>query len=260
MKKKEVIPDLIFKKIKNKIADINKRETKRKKDKKNNNIINNQKNELPSILKNKNIKRQSIDLRMFGEGKGLESIIFDSKNLSTSEDIPFIQDSNKKRNSINSKILKKKNNNNESKNNSKIKKKKIKRKNTNNQYLTLNNIKDNQDFRKSFKKEIQKKNTFYIKKKANVLNLSKKADKKRKLSTANNEDEEKIINNNTIDFDLNKKKENQKKITFKLGEDFSIKVNDNYNNEESDELNLFDDYLYNKKIKRMKNTKKICHI
>ena len=254
-KKKEIIPELLFKKIKNKIADINKRETKRKKDKKNNIIINNHKNELPSLLKNKHLKRQSIDIRMFGEGKGLESIIFDTKNLSTSEDIPIIQKINKKHNNMNSK---RKNNN---KNNSKINKKKItkKKNNNNNNNQILTNIEDSQEIRKSLKKTIQKTNTFYVKKKATCLNLSKKVDKKRKLSTANDEDEEKVTNNNTIDFDCNKKKGNQKKITFKLGDDFSIKVNDNYNNEESDDLNLLDDYLYNKKVKRIKNTKKINH-
>ena len=255
--KKEVIPNLFIKKIKNKIADINKREKKRKKDKKNTNIINNnKKNELPSIVKNKNIKRQSIDIRMFGEGKGLESIIFDTKNLSTSEDIPFIQDNNKKRNTINSKT--KKNNiiNNGPKNSSKMNKKKnIKKKNNNNQIL--NTLQNNQEIRKSYKKSIHKINTFHIKKKKNALNLSKKADKKRKLSAVNNEKEEKIINNNTIDFGCKKKV--KKKITFKLDEDFSIKINDNYNNEESEDLNLLDDYLYNKKIKRIKNTKKISH-
>ena len=255
-KKKEIIPELLFKKIKNKIADINKRETKRKKDKKNNIIINNHKNELPSLLKNKHLKRQSIDIRMFGEGKGLESIIFDTKNLSTSEDIPIIQKINKKHNNMNSK---RKNNN---KNNSKINKKKITKKknnNNNNNNQILTNIEDSQEIRKSLKKPIQKTNTFYVKKKATCLNLSKKVDKKRKLSTANDEDEEKVTNNNTIDFDCNKKKGNQNKITFKLGDDFSIKVNDNYNNEESDDLNLLDDYLYNKKVKRIKNTKKINH-
>ena len=257
IKKKEndVIPEILFKKIKNKKADINKRETQRKRDKKNNNIKNNHKNELPFIPKNKVIKRQSIDIRMFGEGKGLESIIFDTKNLSTSEDIPFIQNNNKNNNTINSKA--KKNNRDDGyKNNSKIKKKKnIKKKNN----QTLNNTQENQVIRRSLKNDIQKKNTFHGKKKKNALDLSKK-DKKRKLSLANCEEEDKkIINNNTIDFDSNKNKENQKKITFKLGEDFAIKINDNYNNEESEDLNEFDDYLYNKKIKRIKNTKKISH-
>ena len=197
---------------------------------------------------------------MFEERQGLESIIFDTINLSTSEDISFIQNNNKKNSTINSKT-KQKNNNNGSMSINKINKKKnIKKKNNNNNNQTLNSNQDSQDIRKSLHKIIGKTNTFHSKKKLNILHLSKKLDKKRKLSTANNEEEEKIINNNTIDFDWNKKKENKKKITFKLSEDFSIKINDNYNNnEESDDLNLFDDYLYNKKIKSRKNTKKINH-
>ena len=257
--KKEVIPNLFIKKIKNKIADFNKKETKRKRDKKNNNAIISIKNELPSILKNKNIKRKSIDIRMFEEEQGLESIIFDTINLSTSEDISFFQNNNKKNSTINSKT-KQKNNNNGSKSINKINKKKNIKKKNNNNNQTLNNNQDRQDIRKSLYIKIGKTNTFHSKKKLNILHLSKRLDKKRKLSTANNEEEIKIIKNNTIDFDWNKKKENKKKITFKLSEDFSIKINDNYNNnEESDDFNLFDDYLYNKKIKSRKNTKKISH-
>ena len=156
----------------------------------------------------------------------------------------------------------KKNNNNENKNhNSKIKKKKNTKKKNN---KTLTKIhqghSDNQHLRESNKGDIiQKTSTFFVKKKANALNLSKK-EKERKFSAANNgcDENEKIINNNTIDFDFNKKKEKQKKITFKLGEDFSILINDN-NNDESEDINLLDDYLYNKKIKRIKITKKISH-
>ena len=228
-KKKEGIRNSFIKKIKNKMADNNnKKETKKIKKIKKNYNDDSQKIENFPIYKKLKTKRISIDTRKLRDGKGLEKIFFNTRNLSTSEDMSLL-----------------KNNNNV------IKKKKHKKK-KNQETLNL----DISGSKKSLKKilNIKKTKTLFVKKQRNALNLSKNMNLNdgRKFSVYN-EDENKA--NNTIDIEPNKKKE-KKKITFKLDEYFLINKSENYNNEENDDFNLLDDYLFKKKHKRIKNGQK----
>ena len=128
------------------------------------------------------------------------------------------------------------------------KKKNLKKKNN----QTLINNKDNKKKMEEIKKvsNIKKTKTLFIKRSNNELNIIKD---NRKFSSIHKEDEK--ILNTTIDIGRNRKKENSKKITFNLDENYTIKKkrneNEVYKTEGNDDTNVMDEYLYKKKHKRI---------
>ena len=222
-KKKENIPNLFLKQIRNKITDNNnKNETKRTK-----------KSKKESPLNNNKKKRISIDIRMPEVSKTLERVFFNTKNLSTTDEISIAKNSEKK--------IKNDNKENEQENH---RKKKIKKKKNINIRGSKISLKRERPINKT-KTELKRK-SFILSKNLNV--------KKRKLSLL--EEEEEKITNKTNVIIQSKINENPKKITFKLDDDFIIKKKNKKENDMNDDINIIDEYLYKKKHKRSKNTQK----
>ena len=218
-KKKEIMPNLLIRKIKNKII-YSKRESKRITKNKNNNKNNNedsQKNDSPFISKNIRKKRNSIDTRMIGDGGAIETIFFSNKNLSISEEFNL---SKKKNFDLNNK-----HNNN-----------------------TINELESISPSHK--KKPNKQKNKLTLSKKTNN---NKKKD--RRLSFFNNVLENSLYK--SIDIGHNKKKEKVKKRTIKLDEEFIINKKEICDTQETDDYNnynnILDEYLYKKRHKKKGN-------
>ena len=244
--KKEILQNFM-KKIKNRILETsnNNENNNSKRHSKVLKKISLQKEESPYPLNDIKNKRNSIDTRMISKGSsGLECIFIDTKNLSISEGLSTLKKKKKKHSDkigkVSDNII------NENDNLSPINKRnKIKK---NKAYFTYKE--NNQEKKDEIKKllKIKKTKTLFLKKKPKNKN-------KRKISPILSE--EKDINN-TIDNDSNKKYiNNSKKTTFKLDESAIEINNDNfYTNEDKDDFNILDEYLYKKKHKRIKNKNK----
>ena len=243
VKKKEMLSNYLIKKIKNKLDEVNVKKVTKK-------VKKNQKDESHKIesyiIKDLNHKRSSIDTGILGIGKRMETL-FDMQKFCSSDEYSGIKNTKKKQCDLNN-----------TENNSYIteqekissykKKKNLKKKNN----QTLINNKDNKKKMEEIKKvsNIKKTKTLFIKRSNNELNIIKD---NRKFSSIHKEDEK--ILNNTIDIGRNRKKENSKKITFNLDENYTIKKKKNenevYKTEGNDDTNIMDEYLYKKKHKRI---------
>ena len=247
-KKKDLILNFV-KKIKNKIIDnfhqdnnISKKDSKKKpKLIIRNNDDNNKVIESPSLFKKTKKKRISIKVKM-SEKSLIEQIFFKKKNLSTTG-----------QNSLIKKLKKKHLNENIEQDNNKIYKKNNKKNKVElieNEKIAKNKVENEESERiirlkktktQKFKKQ---RNTFMFSENnfnPNKINLKKK----RKMSSLDKDGE---IANNTINY-LNKK---NKKSIFSLKEDNKKIEEDKYNTIEIDDFNKMDDYLYNKKHKKVK--------
>ena len=248
---KKAILQNFMKKIKNRILEIsnNNENNNIKRHSKGIKKINLQKEESPYPLNDIKNKRNSIDTRMISKGNsGLECIFIDTKNLSISEGLSTLKKKKKKHSDTKGKDNDNDNDNliNENDNLSPINKRnKIKKKKANFTYKE-----NNQEKKDEIKKLLKIKKT-----KTLFLNKKPKNKNKRKISPILSED--KNINN-TIDNGSNKKYiNNSKKTTFKLDES-AIEINNEnfYTNEDKDDFNILDEYLYKKKHKRIKNKNK----
>jgi len=248
---KKAILQNFMKKIKNRILEIsnNNENNNIKRHSKGIKKINLPKEESPYPLNDIKNKRNSIDTRMISKGNsGLECIFIDTKNLSISEGLSTLKKKKKKHSDTKGKDNDNVNDNliNENDNLSPINKRnKIKKKKANFTYKE-----NNQEKKDEIKKLLKIKKT-----KTLFLNKKPKNKNKRKISPILSED--KNINN-TIDNGSNKKYiNNSKKTTFKLDES-AIEINNEnfYTNEDKDDFNILDEYLYKKKHKRIKNKNK----
>ena len=240
--KKELLQN-IMKKIKKKISGSSNNE----KNKTKKNVDTNNYQEEDSLLNE--FKRNSIDTRMIGSNNsGLECVFVDTKKLSISEGISAINKKKKKIANLNQTFN---DNNNKYLINDKenigvtLIKKKNKQRRTK---INLTNKESNEE--KIEIKKIKKTNTFILKK-------NKKNKNKRKISTNFSEIKNEDENVTTVDNSIKPKYfHNSKKTTLKYDESFpDIKNYNYYTNEDKDDFNILDEYLYNKKHKRIKNKK-----
>ena len=247
-KKKDLILNYL-RKIKNKIIDsfhqdnnISKKDSKKKPKLIIRNIDDNNKTiESPSLFKKIKKKRGSIKVKL-SEKSMIEQIFFKKKNLSTTGQNSLIKKLKKQHLNENTE---QDNNKNYKKNNKKNKvelienEEIIKNKGENEEGQRAIRLKKTKT--QKFKKQ---RNTFMFSENnfnPNKINLKKK----RKMSSLDREEE---IVNNTINY-LNKK---NKKIIFPLKDDNKKIKADKYNTIEIDDFNKMDDYLYNKKHKKVK--------
>ena len=177
-KKKEILPNILIKKIKNKLDKI-------KRDKKNQNTYNDNSQKIESPFLKVFNKRASINIGMMKIGERLERNFLDFEKTSSSEEYTTNNNINEQ-NKIDS-----------------YKKKRHLKKEKNKTFIYNQNTSKNlEDIKKIFKTKI-----LFEKKQKDNLNLSKILNNnKRKSSPINKEKEEGIIINNTIDATTNKKR------------------------------------------------------
>ena len=251
-KKKELI-----KRIRNKLSDtfnensyFIKKESKKILIKKK--INNDDSQKLDSLFKKNKKNRVSIDTSI-NSGSLLETIFFESKNLSTTEEVDIIKKSKKNLNFENNQknndiINKQENIDSMNKKYKHINWKKI---------GEINKIENKQEIKEEKKKivKLKKTKTGKTKKERNTYIFNEKnfiakinINNKRRLSPVINE--EKIVKNK-INFGLNVK--NSKKI--KKDDNKNLIIENSYT-EETNDYNELDEYLYKKKHKKMKNNLK----
>ena len=207
IKKKEIIPNILIKKIKNKLEDI-KRASKKNKKYQNNNNNNSQKIESPML--DNSSKRASFDIRMLKIGERLDNNFLTLENSSSSDEFSELKRTKKSYFYLNYKTNGDGANEQDNMSPSK-KERKLKKKNNQTVIYSHNNNKKLENMRKLL--NIQKTKTERNK---DNLNLSKHINnKKRKSSSIPKEKVEEIIINNidtldTIDGGTQKKKRKKK--------------------------------------------------
>ena len=220
VKNNKIISSTFIKKIKSRIIDDNKRDSK---------IIKTARN-----IDDNKVKKAFIDTRNLDDKDSFETNFFQTKKLSSSKEIFISRE--KKNFEINYKDE-----------NSTINLKEKEEENKRNNHKKKSNKKTHN--------QKEKKNDINLNtKKINKTQRNRKKINIRKSATIYDADKIKEIINNSINKEVNKISENPKKRSLKsdLNSVYKTIQTEDYNTVETDDFNLLDEYLYKKKLKNKK--------